>query len=397
MNRTCGSLFKSILSLYLNFMTDLLHYPPITPGIRIFISVVMLCMDLFCYILVKILIMGKELSIEDFIKGIPKAELHLHIEGTFEPELMLKIARRNNVQLRHKSIEEIREAYKFRNLQDFLAIYYEGAAILVEEEDFYELTWAYLEKAVSQNVLHSEIFFDPQTHTERGIKFSTVVDGIHKALSDARKKLGISSRLIMCFLRDLDESDAMKTLEEALAYRDRIIAVGLDSAEIGNPPSKFQEVFNRAREAGFLTVAHGGEEGSAKYVWEALELLKVSRIDHGNQCLDDDKLVEELIRLKIPLTVCPLSNLRLKVIDSMVKHPLRIMMERGLLVTVNSDDPAYFGGYINENYLAVSKALNLTAEDIYNLAKNSFEASFLKQGKKDKMLAKLHEYKKMCE
>ena len=334
------------------------------------------------------------MSIEDFITGVPKAELHLHIEGTFEPELMFEIAGRNNVRLKYKSIEEIRDAYKFSNLQDFLDIYYQGAGILTEEEDFYDLTWAYLEKAASQNILHSEIFFDPQTHTERGIKFSTVVNGIYKALADAGQRLGISTGLIMCFLRDLDESAAMQTLEKALDYRDRIIGVGLDSAEIGNPPSKFREVFNRARDAGFLTVAHGGEEGPAEYVWEALELLKVSRIDHGNHCLDDDKLAEELIRRKIPLTVCPLSNLRLKVIDSMERHPLRRMMDRGLLVTVNSDDPAYFGGYINENYLAVARALNLTSEDIYRLAKNSFEASFLKQSEKDKMLARLQEYMK---
>jgi adenosine deaminase len=341
--------------------------------------------------------MGKGMSIEDFIKGIPKAELHLHIEGTFEPELMFKIAGRNNIELKYKSIEEIKEAYAFSNLQDFLDIYYEGAGILTEEEDFYELTWSYLERAVSQNVLHSEIFFDPQTHTGRGIKFSTVVNGIHKALADAEKKLGISTGLIMCFLRDLDESAAMKTLREALAYSDRIIAVGLDSAEIGNPPSKFREVFDLAREVGFLTVAHGGEEGPAEYVWEALELLKVSRIDHGNHCLDDDKLAEELIRRKIPLTVCPLSNLRLKVVDGMERHPLRKMMERGLMVTINSDDPAYFGGYINENYLAITRALKLTADDIYTLAKNSFEASFLEQRKKDKLLARLSEYKKIHE
>ncbi len=334
------------------------------------------------------------MSLDDFIKGIPKAELHLHIEGTFEPELMFEIAGRNNIQLKQKTIEGIREAYKFSNLQDFLDIYYQGAGILTEEEDFYDLTWAYLEKAVSQNVLHSEIFFDPQTHTGRGVKFSTVVNGIHKACADARKKLGISTRLIMCFLRDLDESDAMKMLEEALDYRDRIVAVGLDSAEIGNPPAKFQEVFKLARDAGFLTVAHGGEEGPAKYIWEALELLKVSRIDHGNHCLDDDNLAEELIRRKIPLTVCPLSNLRLKVVDSMERHPLQKMMERGLMVTVNSDDPAYFGGYINENYIAVTKALNLTAADIYRLAKNSFEASFLQKGEKDKMLARVHAYMK---
>jgi len=341
--------------------------------------------------------MRKEMSIEDFIKGIPKAELHVHIEGTFEPELMFKIAMRNNSRIKYKSVEEIREAYKFNNLQNFLDLYYEGAGILTEEEDFYDLTMAYLDKAASQNVLHSEIFFDPQTHTGRGIKFSAVINGIHKALVEAEEKFGMSTGLIMCFLRDLDESAAMKTLEEALAYSDRIIAVGLDSAEIGNPPSKFQEVFTRAREAGFLTVAHGGEEGPAKYVREALELLKVSRIDHGNHCLDDDKLTEELIRRKIPLTVCPLSNLRLKVIDRMEEHPLRRMMERGLLVTVNSDDPAYFGGYINENYLAITKALNLTADEIYTLAKNSFEASFLEENIKDKMLARIREYKKMYE
>jgi adenosine deaminase len=341
--------------------------------------------------------MRKEMSVEDFINGIPKAELHLHIEGTFEPELMFKIAMRNNVRIKYRSVEEIREAYRFNNLQDFLDIYYEGAGILTEEEDFYDLTMAYLKKAASQNVLHSEIFFDPQTHTGRGIKFSTVINGIHKALEDADDKFGISTGLIMCFLRDLDGSAAMKTLEEALPYRDRIIAVGLDSAETGNPPSKFQEVFTRAREAGFLTVAHGGEEGPAKYIWEALELLKVSRIDHGNHCLDDDKLTEELIRRRIPLTVCPLSNLRLKVTGRLEEHPLRRMMERGLLVTVNSDDPAYFGGYINENYLAITNALNLTANDIYTLAMNSFEASFLEEGKKDKMFARVREYKINCE
>jgi adenosine deaminase len=341
--------------------------------------------------------MRKKTSIEDFIKGIPKAELHVHIEGTFEPELMFQIARRNNARIKYRSVEEIREAYNFSNLQDFLDIYYEAAGILTQEEDFYDLTMAYLEKAVSQNVLHSEIFFDPQAHTGWGIKFSTVIDGIHKARQDAGKRLGISTGLIMCFLRDLDESAAMKTLEEALPYRDRIIAVGLDSTEVGNPPSKFQDVFARAREAGFLTVAHGGEEGTAKYVWEALELLKVSRIDHGNHGLDDDKLTEELVRRKIPLTVCPISNLRLKVIDSMQNHPLRRMMEKGLIVTINSDDPAYFGGYINENYLAVAKALNLTADDIYKLAKNSFEASFLEAGIKDKMLSRIYEYKKKYE
>jgi adenosine deaminase len=346
---------------------------------------------------VTILFMKKEISIDDFIKGMPKAELHLHIEGTFEPELMFKIAGRNNIHLKYKSMEEIREAYKFSNLQEFLDIYYEGARILNVEEDFYELTWAYLEKAVSQNVLHAEIFFDPQTHTGRSIDFSTVVNGIHKALDDAKEKLDISTKLIMCFLRDFDESSAMEILEEALEYRDLITAVGLDSAEVGNPPSKFRNVFDRAREAGFLTVAHGGEEGPAQYVREALDILKVSRIDHGNHCLDDKELTEELIQRKIPLTVCPLSNLRLKVIDKIEDHPLLIMMQKGLMVTINSDDPAYFGGYINENYLVIARALKLTADNICTLAENSFMASFLEESEKEKMLSRLHEYKKACE
>ena len=334
------------------------------------------------------------MSLEDFIKGIPKAELHLHIEGTFEPELMFKIAERNNIELKHKSIKDIKEACNFTNLQDFLDIYYEGAEILIKEQDFYDLTWAYLEKAVSQNVIHSEIFFDPQTHTERAVKFSTVIEGIHKALTDAKEKLGISTKLIMCFLRHLDETDAMKTLEEALSFKDRITAVGLNSTEVGYPPSKFQKVFARAQKEGFLTVAHAGEEGPAGYIWEALDLLKVSRIDHGIHSLDDDRLVEELVRRKIPLTVCPLSNLRLNVVDKIEAHPLHKMMQRGLIVTINSDDPAYFGGYINENYSAVAHAFNLTKEDIYKLANNSFNASFLDEDEKAKLLLKVDEYMK---
>ena len=334
------------------------------------------------------------MSLEDFIKGISKAELHLHIEGTFEPELMFKIAERNNIELKHKSIEDIKEAYNFTNLQDFLDIYYEGAEILIKEQDFYDLTWAYLEKAVSQNVIHSEIFFDPQTHTERAVKFSTVIEGIHKALTNAKEKLGISTKLIMCFLRHLDEPDAMKTLEEALSFKDRITAVGLNSTEVGYPPSKFQKVFARAQKEGFLTVAHAGEEGPAEYIWEALDLLKVSRIDHGIHSLDDDRLVEELVRRKIPLTVCPLSNLRLNVVDKIEAHPIHEMMQRGLIVTINSDDPAYFGGYINENYSAVAHAFNLTKEDIYKLANNSFNASFLDEDEKAKLLLKVDEYMK---
>ena len=331
-------------------------------------------------------------SLEEFIKGIPKAELHLHIEGTFEPELMLKIAKRNNIKSKYKSVDELKKAYAFSNLQDFLDIYYEGASVLIKEQDFYDMTWAYLEKAHSQNVIHTEIFFDPQTHTDRGIKFGTVIQGISRALKDGQNKLGISSRLIMCFLRHLDEAAALKTLKEALNYKDLITAVGLDSSEVGHPPSKFQKVFARARAEGFLTVAHAGEEGPAEYVWEALNLLKVSRVDHGNHSLDDGKLVQELVSRKMPLTICPLSNLKLKVVDDLKRHPLRRMLEKELLVTINSDDPAYFGGYVNENYLAISRALDLSKEDIVKLAKNSFNASFLDEEKKQQMITKVERY-----
>ncbi|MEM3553436.1 MAG: adenosine deaminase [Candidatus Bathyarchaeia archaeon] len=332
-------------------------------------------------------------SSETLIKEIPKAELHLHIEGTLEPEMMIEIARRNNIRPKYESVEEARRAYNFRNLQDFLEVYYEGVKVLQREQDFYDLTWAYLERARSQNVLHAEVFFDPQAHTRRGIKFDAVVTGIHKALKDGEKKFRISSKLIMCFLRDLDVDSAFKTLEEALPYKDWIVAVGLDSAEVGNPPSKFQKVFEKAIDEGFLTVAHAGEEGPAEYVWEAIKLLKVSRIDHGNHVLDDENLVKELARRRIPLTLCPLSNLELGVVKSMKEHPLRKMFDRGLLVTVNSDDPAYFGGYINENYIAVQRALSLNAHHIFELAKNSFQASFLSKQEKQKMLAKLESFR----
>lgn len=332
------------------------------------------------------------ISMEDFIRGIPKAELHLHIEGTFEPELMFAVAKRNNIRLRYGSVQEIRAAYEFTGLQDFLDIYYEGAGILTTEQDFYDLTLAYLRKARSQNVLHSEIFCDPQTHTARGVKFSTVMEGIHRAITDAAEESGISARLIICFLRHLDESAAMETLDEALAYKDRITAVGLDSTEIGHPPSKFRGVFDRARGEGFLTVAHAGEEGPAEYIRQALDLLKVSRIDHGIRCLDDTALIDELARRRIPLTVCPLSNLRLRVTGAMESHPVGEMMRRGLMVTINSDDPAYFGGYVNENYIAVAGAFNMTREDIGRLAKNSFTASFLSGREKDRLAAKVDEY-----
>jgi len=324
-------------------------------------------------------------TVEEFITGIPKAELHLHIEGTLEPELMFKISRRNEIELKYTSVEELRRAYDFNNLQEFLDIYYQGAGVLIKEQDFYDMTWAYLEKAHSQNIIHTEIFFDPQTHTERGVEFGTVIKGISRALNDARNVMGISSRLIMCILRHLDEHSAMKTLNESLEYKHLITAIGLDSAEVGNPPARFQRVFDKARQEGFLTVAHAGEEGPAEYVWEALNLLKVSRVDHGNHSLDDDKLVMELAIRRIPLTVCPLSNLKLKVVSDMKDHPLKTMIEKGLLVTVNSDDPAYFGGYLNENYLAVAKALDLSEEEILKLVQNSFNSSFVEEKRKEEM------------
>lgn len=331
----------------------------------------------------------KDLSIENFIAEIPKAELHLHIEGTFEPELMFQIARRNDRKMNYKSVEELKAAYRFNNLQDFLKIYYSGADVLIEEQDFYDLTWAYLQKAHSQQVLHTEISFDPQTHTARGVPFSTVITGIHRALEDGRKNLGISSRLIVSFLRHLSEQAAFETLNEALPFRNWISAFGLDSSEKGHPPSKFMHVFEKARSEGFLVVAHAGEEGPPEYVWEALELLQVSRIDHGNRSLEDSILVDELVRRQIPLTVCPLSNYKLKVVRNMNNHPLAEMLDKGLMVTVNSDDPAYFGGYINENYLAAARSLNLTQEQIVRLAKNSFQASFLDAQDKRRMIEKV--------
>ena len=312
-----------------------------------------------------------------FVGALPKAELHLHIEGTLEPALAFAIAERNGSTLPYASVDELRAAYRFANLQEFLDVYYACAGVLLESRDFYDLTWAYLLRARADNVRHAEIFFDPQTHTGRGVAFETVVDGICQALDDARDKLGLTSRLILCFLRHLDEADAFETLEAAMPRRDRIIGVGLDSGERGNPPSKFARVFRRAREAGFVAVAHAGEEGPAEYVREALDLLEVVRIDHGNRALDDPALVDELVRRRIPLTVCPLSNLKLCVVDDMTSHPLKRMLDLGLFVTVNSDDPAYFGGYVNDNYVAVAEALGLGKEDLARLARNSIEAALL--------------------
>lgn len=333
------------------------------------------------------------MALTDFIAGIPKAELHIHIEGSFEPELIFKIAQRNNILIKYKSVEEIRAAYNFNNLQDFLDIYYQGAGVLTTEQDFYDLAWAYLTKANDQNVKVAEIFFDPQTHTDRGIPFGVVIEGLYRACKDAAAKLnGMNARLIMCFLRHLPEEAAMKTLMEALPYKDKFFAVGLDSSEVGNPPSKFKNVYQKAEEAGLLRVAHAGEEGPADYVWEALNLLEVLRVDHGNHALDDEKLVKELVDHQIPLTVCPLSNLKLKVVKNLAEHPLKKMLALNLLVTVNSDDPAYFGGYINENYQSIADALALTREEIITLAKNSFRAAFLTDEEKTKYYQAVDDY-----
>ncbi|HSP93539.1 MAG TPA: adenosine deaminase [Thermoanaerobaculia bacterium] len=327
-----------------------------------------------------------ELGSDSFLRGLPKAELHLHLEGTLEPEMMFTLARRNGVPLRFASVEEIRRAYRFRDLQSFLDIYYEGARVLREERDFFELTAAYLDRAATDGVRHAEVFFDPQTHTARGIPFETVVRGIHGALAEGKERLGISSELILCFLRHLSESDAQATLDEALPFKGWIRGVGLDSSEAGNPPSKFEAVFGRARALGFLPVAHAGEEGPPEYVREALEKLGVLRIDHGVRCAEDPALVEELAVRRVPLTVCPLSNVRLGVFPSLARHNLKHLLERGLCVTINSDDPAYFGGYLSENYRAALEALSLSREQIVRLAKNSFEASFLAPEEKRRRL-----------
>jgi adenosine deaminase len=328
----------------------------------------------------------------EFIRGLPKAELHLHLEGTLEPEMMFALADRNGITLPYPSVEALRAAYDFRNLQDFLDLYYQGTKVLRERRDFYDLTWAYMEKSKRQAVAHAEVFFDPQAHTRRGVRFGDVIEGIDAALRDARIKLGMGSKLILCFLRDLSAADAMATLDAALPYRDRIVGVGLDSAEIGNPPSKFADVFARARREGLLTLAHAGEEGPAEYVREAIDELHVVRIDHGNRSLDDETLVNRLAAARIPLTLCPLSNIRLRVVEKLSDYPLRRMMEKGLLVTVNSDDPAYFGGYVNENYLAIQQALGLTREEIVTLARNSFEASFLGSEEKTALIGRLDVY-----
>lgn len=332
------------------------------------------------------------MRLEQFIRKIPKAELHIHIEGSLEPVLMFEIARRNHISLRFKSVDEVRKAYKFTNLQTFLDIYYEGAKVLIKEQDFYELTRAYLERAHQDGVVYTEIFFDPQTHTDRGVGFDTIINGIHRAVEEAVSSLGIRAKLIMCFLRHLSAEAAMETLQQALPFKDKIIAVGLDSSESGNPPEKFTAVFARALKEGFLTVAHAGEEGPPEYIWQALVLLKVSRIDHGIRCAEDRQLMERLRQEQIPLTVCPLSNLKLCVVNDLKQHNLKKLMDSGLCVTVNSDDPAYFGGYISENIFAVQQSLGLDKRDIQRLVKNAFKAAFLKDEEKKKLLAEVDQF-----
>lgn len=323
------------------------------------------------------------------LRSMPKAELHMHIEGSLEPELIFALAQRNSVVIPYASVEELRRAYAFTNLQSFLDIYYAGASVLLTEQDFYDMAWAYLLRAQADNVLHTEMFFDPQTHTARGVAMETVINGLHRACVDAKEKLGVSALLILCFLRHLSEDDAFATLEQALPYRDKFVGVGLDSSEVGHPPEKFAKVFARCRALGFHLVAHAGEEGPPEYVWTALDLLKVERIDHGVQSAKDPALMKRLAQDRIPLTVCPLSNLKLCVFPSLAQHNLGALLDAGLMATVNSDDPAYFGGYVNENFIQTFAATGLTAQHAYTLARNSFEASFVDAAAKQGFIDRL--------
>jgi len=324
-----------------------------------------------------------------FIKKTPKAELHVHIEGTLEPELMFKLAKRNNIKIPFKNINDVKSAYNFSNLESFLNIFYQGSNVLVKEQDFFDLTWAYILKCKEDNVVHTEIFFDPQTHINRGIYFDVVINGIYKALVKANKEFGLTAKIIMCFLRHLDEKSAFEILDQALIHKDKIIGVGLDSSELDHPPRKFERVFKKAIKNDFLTVAHAGEEGPPEYIWEALSLLKVKRIDHGVQCLQDKKLVQKLLDDQIPLTVCPLSNIKLCVFKKLKNHNLKKLLNIGLMVMVNSDDPAYFGGYINKNLIECQAALDLSKEDIKKLIINSFKSSFLIESKKKEWIEKI--------
>jgi len=326
---------------------------------------------------------------DQFLKSMPKAELHLHLEGSLEPELMFALAERHAIRLPYETIDQLREAYDFANLQEFLDLYYQGAAVLLTEQDFYDLTWAYIERCKAENILHIEPFFDPQTHTDRGIPFATVINGISRALNDAQAKYGISSGLIMCFLRHLSEEAAFDTLHQAEPFLDQIIGIGLDSSEKGHPPVKFERVFAKARAMGLLAVAHAGEEGPAQNVTDSLDILKVDRIDHGVRAIDNPQLLKRLAEEKVALTVCPLSNTRLKVFDDMSQHNILQMLEQGVKVTVNSDDPAYFGGYLTENFIALEKGLGMTREQAIELARNSFEYSFAKKERKEELFALL--------
>ncbi len=325
----------------------------------------------------------------DFIKSLPKAELHLHIEGSLEPELMLALATRNNIDLPFTTVEEIRAAYKFDDLQQFLDIYYQGMSVLRQRQDYYDLTMAYLTRVHRDNCRHVEIFFDPQGHTERGVEFSDVIEGILAALADGETQLGITSHLIMSFLRHLPEEEAFKTLDQAEPYLDRLLGVGLDSSELGHPPAKFERVFAAARERGLKCFAHGGEEGPPEYVWECLDLLQVDRLDHGNRSLEDDALVARLASDKMVLTVCPLSNLKLCVVDDLANHPIRKMLQKGLKATINSDDPSYFGGYLTDNYIETANALDLTIDELAQLARHSFEGAYMDEQRRTALLAEL--------
>jgi len=327
----------------------------------------------------------------ELLRRMPKAELHMHIEGSLEPELIFALASRNNVSIPYASVEDLRNAYAFTNLQSFLDIYYAGASVLITEQDFYDMAQAYLRKAAADNVLHTEMFFDPQTHTARGVSMATVVNGLHRACVDAQAEFGVSASLILCFLRHLSEEDAFETLEQALPFRDKFIGIGLDSGEVGNPPEKFARVFARCRELGFHLVAHAGEEGPPEYVWTALDVLKVERVDHGVRSSRDAALMRRLAQDRIPLTVCPLSNLKLCVFPDLASHNLRELLDAGLAATVNSDDPAYFGGYMNENFTQTFAATGMDARHAYTLARNSFEASFIDASAKARYVDRLNE------
>jgi len=331
------------------------------------------------------------MSLLEFIKKSPKAELHLHIEGTLEPELMFELAKRNNIKIPFNNIDEAKKAYNFNNLESFLKIYYEGAKVLIKEKDFFDLTWAYILKCKEDNIVHTEIFFDPQTHTDRGIDFSIVINGIYKALKKAEKEFGLTFKIIMCFLRHLDEKEGFIILDQAIVHKDKIFGVGLDSSETGNPPRKFEKLFKKAIENNFITVAHAGEEGPPEYMWEALDILNVKRIDHGVQCLKDEKLVEQLFKNQTPLTVCPLSNVKLRVFNKLEDHNIKKMLDKKLMVMVNSDDPAYFGGYLNQNLIETQVALNLSQDEVKTLLINSFKSSFLSEEKKRQWISKIYD------